>query len=146
MKAFFSDSELFKKMAEPEKELVSGICSEIRLKKDEGLFRENDKGDSVFFVAEGMIRISKNLSTEETITLAIAKKNDIFGEMAVFDISPRYADAVAISETVVYSLKKDDYIAFRDKNPKAAFALMDVITASLGVRLRKLTDKVYGIY
>lgn len=146
MTEFFKTCKLFDKLSDSEKELLEKTCVEYKLKKGAALFKENDVGDSVYFVSSGMIKISKKISGENPTVLGIMKEGDIFGEMAIFDLVPRYADAIAVNESAVYSMKKSDFVALRIKNPKAVLAVMDIIMESLAKRLRKITDRMYGIY
>jgi CRP-like cAMP-binding protein len=146
MDDFFKDSVLFARFSMEEKEIVQKACVPHQLKKGDVLFKEKDTGDTCFFVADGMIKIQKKVSDDEITVLGINKKNAVFGEMALFDILPRYADAVAMADSLAYALSKEKFVALKTAQPKIALGIMDIITESLALRLRKITDRFYGIY
>lgn len=61
------------------------------------IFSECQTGSDMFIIQEGAVRISKVIDGSE-ITLAILKKGDMFGEMALLENKPRSACAIAHSD------------------------------------------------
>ena len=59
---------------------------------NEIIFRQGDAGDALFVIQAGKVQIVKNTPRGES-TLATLHKDDIFGEMALFDRLPRSARA-----------------------------------------------------
>ncbi|MFH1283444.1 MAG: cyclic nucleotide-binding domain-containing protein [bacterium] len=146
MNDYFKTCKVFEKFSDAERELLSNSFVKQELKKGEILFKENDIGDSVYFIEAGMIKISKMTGGNENTILAIYKKDDIFGEMALFNIIPRYANAEALANSTVHFLKKAVFQSIRESSQKTALMVMDIILESLALRLRKITDRMYGIY
>ena len=72
------------------------------------IFEEGSKGDSLYFVTGGRVRISKRVSAGELKDLAILGPGDCFGEMALVEDVARSAQAAAVGATVsVYQRKGD---------------------------------------
>ncbi|HEC79855.1 MAG TPA: cyclic nucleotide-binding domain-containing protein, partial [Firmicutes bacterium] len=67
-------------------------------KNGEVICKEGDKGDSMYIIYEGAVKITKRAHDKET-TLAVLKEGDFFGEMAIIDREPRSASAIAEGET-----------------------------------------------
>ncbi|MDA8126482.1 MAG: Crp/Fnr family transcriptional regulator, partial [Deltaproteobacteria bacterium] len=59
-----------------------------------------------------------------------------FGEMALLDGLPRSADTVAMEDSTLYTLNRNDFLSFLVQNEKSVRAVL----ASLSLRLRKTDD------
>ncbi len=85
-------------------ELLRGIAPEVEvvhLNPGDVIFREGDRGDSLYLVGEGSIKISKCGRGGEQETLAYIKPGNFFGEMALLDGEPRSAMATAAEPTLL---------------------------------------------
>lgn len=85
------------------------------------IFKEGEVGDKMFIIKTGMVKIyhagdSPSFDKE----VAILGDNDFFGEMALFEESPRNATAKTLEPTQVFILKKEDFINLISSNPKVA--------------------------
>ncbi len=58
------------------------------------IFSECQQGSDMFIIQEGAVRITKVVDGKE-VTLALLKKGDMFGEMALLENKPRSASAIA---------------------------------------------------
>lgn len=74
--------------------------------ENEIIFEEGGAGDFAYMVMSGEIGIYKNLRSEAPMRLAILYKGDIFGEMALFDDSPRLAAAKAHTQAICLAVSK----------------------------------------
>ena len=66
----------------------------------EVIFREGDKGEGMYVIQAGKVKITKQTTSGE-VTLSVLEDGDIFGEMALFDKLPRSATATASGEARV---------------------------------------------
>lgn len=73
------------------------------------VFEEGGRGDFAYMVMSGEIGIYKNMRSEAPIRLAILYKGDIFGEMALFDDSPRAASAKTHTEAICLAVSKSEF-------------------------------------
>src|SRR6188768_277371 len=73
----------------------------VRLQPGEIIFREGDRGDSLYLVGQGSVKISKRGRGGEQETLAFIQPGNFFGEMALLDGEPRSAMATAAESTVL---------------------------------------------
>jgi uncharacterized membrane protein len=97
------------------------------------IFNENDKGDALYVVDSGSVRIWVRDEDIKPVTLAELKAGDFFGELAVLDRGARSSNATAIEDTVLHRLSSDDFQRFLMERPDVA---IDVI-CEIGVRLRQ---------
>ena len=117
-------------MAEPSE------IKKLSLKVGTLVFDEGDKGDNAYMIAKGAIEIRRTRGVSPH-ALATLKKGDIFGEMALFDDSPRMAAALAVEETLLLVLTRDEFYArLETVDP----VLKSIITYMIS-RVRRLTDE-----
>ena len=74
------------------------------LKKGELLFKEGDDSRSLYLIKSGIIKIFKTKIKGDQIELGVIKSNEILGEMAFFDGSPRSASAEAIQDSTAIEI------------------------------------------
>lgn len=92
----FSDMELIRMLK---------ICKSRRIPAGSFLFKEGDKGDSLFVVIAGQIDITKSQNGTSQVLVSM-EAGDCFGEMAIIDSEPRMADAVAASDATVLEVNQ----------------------------------------
>ena len=98
--------ELFSSLNEKE---VENLNSEIikRLYQPTSLIiKEGDSGDSMFILAEGLLNVF--IATEDKKQLMVAQliPGDFFGEMSLLTGEQRSANVIAVTESLVYEIKK----------------------------------------
>ncbi len=114
--------------------MVEGM--EKTLNPGEVLFNEGDKGDVMYLIKEGQIKITKGRGPDERV-LAVLKEGDFFGEMAIIDGSPRSATATAISKTSLLVIDKETFRTKIRENP-----LIEYILETLTKRLRNADEQI----
>jgi CRP/FNR family cyclic AMP-dependent transcriptional regulator len=62
------------------------------------LFREGEKGDVMYVIQSGAVRVTKRVGDDER-PLAVLGAGEFVGEMAILNARPRTASAVVIEET-----------------------------------------------
>jgi CRP/FNR family cyclic AMP-dependent transcriptional regulator len=109
---------------------------EKQLQPGDVLFNEGDRGEIMYLIREGKIKITKGKGDEEK-TLAVLKEGDFFGEMAIIDGSPRSAGAIAVTPVSLLVIDKE---SFKDKlreNP-----LIEYVLETLTRRLRTADEQI----
>jgi len=110
------------------------IGQERLLKSGEYLFREKDRGDEMYLIKGGKIRITKEMGGEEK-PLAVLNEGAFFGEMAIIDNKSRSASAIAEEDTELIIVNKE---AFLNKVNENAFIKYVIVT--LIQRLRETNE------
>ncbi|MEY2530388.1 MAG: hypothetical protein QOI96_473 [Verrucomicrobiota bacterium] len=72
-----------------------------RVEKDEVVYREGDRGDFLYLVGEGMIRISQLNRLGQPETLDYVESGNFFGGRALLERKPQSAMAVAAEPTLL---------------------------------------------
>jgi len=120
--------------------MVDGM--EKQMQPGEVLFNEGDRGEIMYLIREGKIKITKGKGDEEK-TLAVLKEGDFFGEMAIIDGSPRSAGAVAVTPVSLLVIDKESFKEKLRENPLIEY-MLETLTRRLRVadeQIRLLTIK-----
>lgn len=97
----FAQNRLFEGIAPEVLEEIGSELSVVRLRPGEVIFREGDRGHSLYLIGEGSVKISKRGRGGEQETLAFIQSGNFFGEMALLDGEPRSAMATAAESTLL---------------------------------------------
>jgi CRP/FNR family cyclic AMP-dependent transcriptional regulator len=125
-----------------EKELVDFATRnpDRYLKQGESLYHAHERAERLYIVKEGKICLFKTNSEGEEITLAIATKGDVFGEMSFTAQHLRGAHAVAMEPSLVVSLKREDLQDLILSNPEVGLRLVERLSERLRLREEQLVD------
>lgn len=107
--------------------------------KEEVIFSQQEKGDTLFIVRIGKVKVTLSDDAGKEIILATFKTGDFFGEMSLIDNEPRSANVIAIEESEVLILNRQSFLAQIDESPRMSMAVM----AEFCRRLRR-ADRVIG--
>ena len=118
--------------------MLSGLATEVTLRRGETLFEQGDDGDALFAILEGALEIS--VTSEDGRRLALDKMTagDLFGEIALFDPGPRTASVSATEPSRLLRLRNTDVIAAVRSTPELA---VDLIRLA-GERMRYMSGQI----
>ena len=101
---YLKDSSIFQDIPAKELIYISHQLEEIQYSENSPIFKDGDVGDSMYFIFNGEVKISKG-----DVELISLSRGDYFGEMALLDGEPRSADADTISNTVLLKLESNKF-------------------------------------
>lgn len=122
---------LFKRLEAPELEKLAEEIDQVNFKDGEVIFNEHDRGDSLYVVESGSVRIWVIDEDVNEVTLAELKPGEFFGEMAVLDRGERSSSATAIGNTHLHRLSSDDFQQFLIEHPDASIDVICEIAARM---------------
>jgi len=129
---------LFTRLSDEE---LGDLSARIRLrpyKRSEVIFRKDDPGTHLYLVLEGAVKISLPGEFGQEALVAIMRPGEFFGELALFDRTPRSASAVALEDTRAALLAGDDFLAFLERHPAAVRLVLEALARTI----RRLSDRV----
>jgi CRP-like cAMP-binding protein len=94
------------------------------------LFREGDRGKTMYVLRAGKVKISKQISETE-LTLAVLGPGEFFGEMALLEGLPRSAGATVVEDAELIELEGNAFETLVRKNGEIAVRLMRRLSARL---------------
>jgi CRP-like cAMP-binding protein len=139
---FLRSVRLFRNVEGPELGVLAASLRERSLKRGQVLFREGDSGDEMFLVRAGSIVISKAVTGRVEQVLARVGPGDFFGEMALFDRSPRSATVQTDGDATLLVLDRATLSRLTDESPRAAAAFFQSLVHVFIERLRASGDLV----
>ena len=111
--------------------------------RGETIFHKGDPGDSLYLITDGQVKIVLPSEAGEEMTLGVLQTGDMFGELALFDGLPRSATMVAVENTEVLLLYRDDFLGFVGRNPEVATALLGVLSRRLRATNEWIEDAIF---
>jgi CRP/FNR family transcriptional regulator len=93
-------------------------------KPNTALFHAGEPGHILFMVVSGWVRIEKITPVGQTLVIGKRGPGTQLGELALFDGSPRMADAVTETECELLSLERTSFLQCLIKSPSASLAVM----------------------
>ena len=115
---------LFEHLDEGDRESLAVLVDERRLAAGETLFRAGEPGESLYVVRAGEVELFIKDTAGQKILLAMASVGELFGELALLDHGPRTATAIAVADTDLLSLKRDDLLHLFQRSPAAALRVL----------------------
>jgi CRP-like cAMP-binding protein len=103
---------------------------------NESIFNEGAIEPYMCFVADGLVKVTKGDSKKNVKTICEIGPGRTVGEMSIIDGLPRSASAVAVEETVVLVLTKENFELLINDNPKLGVALFQRLAQMISHRLR----------
>ena len=126
-----------------EMKLLATFSSEERFSEGSMMFREGEKGDKLYIVLDGRVRISKFIPGVGEEALAVLDRGDFFGEMALIDDKPRSADAKAHEgDATVLSIDRATLNDILSMDPHASLQFLNLLCRMISRRLREINDKI----
>ena len=99
---------------------------------------EDDPGDALYLVASGQVKVVLIGEDGREVILSVLGEGAFFGEMALLDDEPRSAHVIAMEDSIVLALRREDFRARLRASPEVAIALLK----ELSRRLRRADDQI----
>ena len=107
--------------------------------QDTMVFSESQNGAEMFIIQSGEIEISKVVQGNE-VTLAVLKKGDMFGEMALLENKPRSASAIARTDCVLMVINRSNFNQMVSTQPQLIFKLTMTFAERIWSMYRQLEN------
>jgi CRP-like cAMP-binding protein len=122
---------IFSDLSQPALDTLAQLLTRRRYPKDGVVFFENEAGDSLFMVAAGRIKVTILGDDGREIILSVLGAGEFFGEMALLDNDPRSATTIAVEDSELLCLSRQDFEGVLAQNPDIMMTLIRVLTARL---------------
>jgi CRP/FNR family cyclic AMP-dependent transcriptional regulator len=137
--------DLFKErgLSAGEMKLLATFSTEERFRDGSMIFREGEKGDKLYIVLDGRVRISKFIPGVGEEALTVLDRGEFFGEMALIDDAARSADAKAHeADATVLSIDRATLNEILSMDPHASLQFLNLLCRMISRRLREINDKI----
>lgn len=139
--AVLKESDFFDGCADEDLQQLSHQAVVTAFTAGQHVFDSGDVSDALYVVLQGRVRIVRYSDDGQEITLGLIEEGEIFGEIALLDGGSRSASAYAQDKSLIGVIKRSDFFAFLETNPRMTIHLLVMICG----RLRNTIDQVHSI-
>ena len=138
---FLSTVPLFKGLAPHELSRFAEVTREKTFPRGSVILFENDPGDALFIVRLGRVKVVLVGDDGREVILGVLGVGEHFGELSLIDDQPRSAHVIAMEDSSLLVLRREDFRRRVEETPAVAWSLM----IELSRRLRRADDKIGGL-
>jgi len=120
--------------------LQSYGAKEVKLQKDDVLFREGEEALNYFQVVHGSIKMITNSPDGQEFIQGVFKTHDSFGEPPLFCSFPYPSNAVALEPSIVMKLSKEKFFTLLRENFELHIHLDQVLCQRLRYKSMVLSE------
>lgn len=112
---------------------LAKITSIVKFPKGTIIFKEDEEADNLFIILDGKVSIFKDFEDKTHQVIASRTRNELLGEMAIFNNKPRSASAITERDSMLLEIKKKDFNKLMEDKP----SFWRSIALSLSSKLRE---------
>ena len=123
--------------------VLADLCETRIFRAGNYIFQQGDMDGSLYIVVDGSVSIEREIKGRtNTVSLPVIRPNHYFGEMSLFYHAPRSVSAMALVDTVVLEIHRDDLAIFILQYP----SLLIEFNYGLSQRLAEAYDTISEIF
>ncbi|MBI1722533.1 MAG: Crp/Fnr family transcriptional regulator [Gemmatimonadetes bacterium] len=132
---------LFTDLSEAELARFAEVTREREYPKNSVILFEDDPGDALYIVSTGQVKVVLIGEDGREVILSVLDDGDFFGEMALIDDEPRSAHVIAMRDSHLLVLRREDFQTQLEQHPQIALKVLRVLVQ----RLRRADEKIGGL-
>lgn len=121
----------FSGLSPDDAEAIEHLVVKKLFSKGQVVLFEEDTSNYMYIIFSGKVRVVQHSSEGKERILAMHKRGDYFGELALFDGKTAPATVIAIEESEIGLLSKNDFDKFILNNEKILFQLLSMLCMRL---------------
>ena len=125
------NTQLLEDISEQELDALAKITPYRRFKAGEYIYHMEDPADALYFVREGLVKVSVYFPNGKEMILALLGQYDLFGELLLLDSERRPNQAEAVTDTTLIVLPEQDFQRLMTQQPTIALKFMQMMTTKL---------------
>jgi len=130
---FLQDIDMFEFTTTEDLSHIAAITEEVEYEVDSIVFKEEEISDSMYVVVQGKVKLTRD--GQDVMT---AEKKDVFGTWALFDDEPRIVTAIALENTQLLRIDKEEFVDLLADH----VAITQSILKTMAKRLRNLMRRI----
>jgi CRP-like cAMP-binding protein len=138
---FLATVPLFQGIDREELAKFGELARERSYPKGSVILFQDDPGDSLFVLRSGRVKVVLIGEDGREVILGVLEPGAHFGELALIDDQPRSAHVIAMDDSQLLILRREDFRRRVDANPSVAWAMLQ----ELSRRLRRADEKIGGL-
>ena len=129
---------LFSQLREGDLDKLAHAAQDRSYPKNSVILFQDDPGDALYIVVAGQVKVVLIAEDGREVILSIRSKGDFFGEMSLIDQEPRSAHVIAMEDSSLLVLRREDFNRCLQAMPQIATGLL----RALCKRLRQADNKI----
>ena len=126
-----SGVKLFELLSDEDRAALAAVVDNIHVTAGQTLFEAGHPGESLFVVRSGEIELFIKDNTGQKIVLMNAIEGGLFGELALLDRGARTATAVALADSELLELDREDLLLLFQRHPDSAVSMLAAVTGMM---------------
>jgi len=132
---------LFKNIGDADLEKLSKSLVKKSFKKGDFLFKEGEDTTGIYMICSGKVEINKVTPDGWNQMLAILAAGNFFGELSILENRRHEANAVAIEDTELLKLPKEEFEKLERENSILATLILKTLALVMCKNLRRMNEK-----
>jgi len=120
---------------------MAKMAQKVSLKKGEQLFKEKDSTQGLYLINSGKVEISRVTADGWRQTLVVLTAGHFFGELSILEKRHHVATAVALDNTDLFLIPRDDFERLMVDDIEVACTIIKRIAIVICKNLRQMNDK-----
>jgi CRP/FNR family transcriptional regulator, cyclic AMP receptor protein len=142
---FLIETDLFYNLDPTQLKQIESLCEELKFKKGEIIFSENTREGELYLVENGLVEIMVNpdlvapqeRKSNKPSAIALLRRGQSFGEIALVDEGIRSASAIAREEkTRLLKITRTKFLELCKTNPELGYLVMYNLSVDLARKIR----------
>jgi len=138
-------SSILKKFLEADEFKQAHACERVNYKNGECIMMEGEESLDVYYIEKGHVRINKRVVLQDGRHIQSGfcdlSSGDTFGELNLFDGSPRSASVVACEEVELTRINRKILLDYMDNHPEESYKLFKHWLQRLASNIRQSNDR-----
>ena len=135
---------IFSDLPEETIDKIAQIGNRKTFSKENVILMEEEAGSALFVIISGKVKIARTSSDGREVILTILSESDFFGEMAILDGLSRSATVIALEDSEVFIIQRNQFLDLLKEHPEISIALLQELTKRLrasDVKIKSLSLK-----
>ncbi len=138
--------DIFQDLDEARLKLIDDICTHKSYQQDEVIFEENSLSQEFYIIMDGEVEIQVDPDTigdyrkdeHQPSTIAVLRRGQSFGEVAIVDPGVRSASAKCGSDACeLLVIKRDEFVKLIESDYEMGYIVMRNFAADLALKIRQ---------
>ncbi len=125
------NTKLFQDLTPDELEKITRITPYKRFEAGEIIYHMEDPADALYFVRDGMVKISMYFPNGKEMILGLLGQYDIFGELLLLESERRPNQAEAVVDTTLIVMPEQEFQRLLQQHPAIAMKFIQVMSTRL---------------
>ena len=125
---FIKSSPYFTGLSPAALDSINKFIFEKEAERGEILLFEGEPAEALYFVVSGVVKVFKTSADGKEQILSLRRPGESFNDVPVFSSGDNLASAEAMSDVVIYGIKKSDLEIILREHPQAALNMIQVLS------------------